>query len=66
MEELDLLKDNWNKNTEPKFTKEEIYKMILKKSSSSVKWIFIVSIIEMCFVYTKVKCNEGIINVEGI
>lgn len=47
MEELDLLKKNWNKEIDPKVSSDEIYKMILKKSSSSVKWIFIISIIEL-------------------
>lgn len=46
MEELDILKKNWNKEIHPKVTTEGIYKMILKKSSSSVKWIFIISILE--------------------
>ena len=50
MEELELLKKSWNKKNTANFTKDEIYKMILKKSSSSVKWIFIVSIIELCLV----------------
>jgi hypothetical protein len=46
MKELDLLKKNWNKETHQKVSSEAIYKMILKKSSSAVKWIFIISIIE--------------------
>ncbi len=46
MKELDLLKKDWNKETLPKVSSEAIYKMILKKSSSAVKWIFIISIIE--------------------
>lgn len=49
MKELDLLKKSWNKEITPKVTTDEIYKMILKKSSSSVKWIFIISIIELLF-----------------
>ena len=47
MEELDILKKNWNKETHPKVTSEGIYKMILKKSSSSVKWIFIICLLEL-------------------
>ena len=47
MEELDILKKSWNKETHPKVTTEGIYKMILKKSSSSVKWIFIICLIEL-------------------
>ena len=51
MDELDLLKKDWNKddNTYPKLTYDEIYKMILKKSSSIVKWIFIISLLEFVF-----------------
>ncbi|MDD7887457.1 hypothetical protein [Flavivirga sp. 57AJ16] len=51
MDELDLLKKDWNKddNNYPKLTYNEIYKMILKKSSSIVKWIFIISLLEFAF-----------------
>lgn len=47
MEELDKLKKSWNKDIHPKVSAESIYKMILKKSSSAVKWIFIISMIEL-------------------
>jgi len=47
MEELDILKKNWNKETHPKVSADAIYKMILKKSSSAVKWIFIICLIEL-------------------
>lgn len=48
MKELDLLKKDWQKNVNSfeQVTESEIYKMIHKKSSSIVKWIFIISIIE--------------------
>lgn len=51
MDELELLKKDWNKddNKYPKLTYDEIYKMILKKSSSIVKWIFIISLLEFAF-----------------
>lgn len=51
MDELELLKKDWQKeeNSYPKLTYNEIYKMILKKSSSIVKWIFIISILEFVF-----------------
>ena len=52
MDELDLLKKDWNKKESqnfPKLSYNDIYKMILKKSSSIVKWIFIISIIEFLF-----------------
>jgi len=47
MEELDKLKKNWNAAIHPKVSAESIYKMILKKSSSAVKWIFIICTIEL-------------------
>lgn len=48
MDELDLLKKDWQNNEVnlPRLTYEEIYKMIWKKSSSVVRWIFYISIIE--------------------
>ncbi|ESU22753.1 hypothetical protein FEDK69T_20130 [Flavobacterium enshiense DK69] len=48
MDELDLLKKDWKKNEPqfPKISEQEIYAMLHKKSSSIVKWIFIISIIE--------------------
>ncbi|MEZ4796253.1 MAG: hypothetical protein R2785_03690 [Flavobacteriaceae bacterium] len=48
MDELELLKKDWQKENGnyPKLSYNEIYKMILKKSSSIVKWIFIISILE--------------------
>jgi len=46
-DELELLKKDWQKQSEalPKLTAEEIYPMLHKKSSSIVKWIFIISLI---------------------
>jgi len=51
MDELELLKKDWqSKNQDyPKLSYNEIYKMILKKSSSIVKWIFIISLLEFAF-----------------
>ena len=48
MDELDLLKKDWQKteNNFPKLSYSDIYTMILKKSSSIVKWIFIISLLE--------------------
>lgn len=47
MEELDLLKKAWNKEDNyPKVSEEKIYSMLHKNSSSAIKWIFIISIIE--------------------
>lgn len=48
MDELELLKKDW-KNTDAQFkqvSEQEIYNMLHKSSSSSVKWILIVSILE--------------------
>ncbi|HEX9150524.1 MAG TPA: hypothetical protein VF842_00480 [Flavobacterium sp.] len=49
MKELDLLKKNWQKNDNSfeQVSEIEIYKMIHKKSSSIVKWILIISILEV-------------------
>lgn len=48
MKELDLLKRDWQKNDAFKQVSEvEIYKMLHTKSSSIVKWIFIISILEI-------------------
>jgi predicted PurR-regulated permease PerM len=51
MEELDLLKKAWQKDTHSyeQVSENDIYKMIHKKSSSIVKWILIISIIEVLF-----------------
>ncbi len=48
MDELELLKKDWKKQEKvlPKLSYDQIYKMILKKSSSIVKWIFVISILE--------------------
>lgn len=51
MDELDLLKKDWKKQEAalPRISYDEIYQMLLKKSSSIVKWIFIISILELLF-----------------
>ena len=48
MDELDLLKKHWNKGEDSfqQVSEKQIYKMIHKNSSSIVKWIFIISILE--------------------
>lgn len=48
MKELDLLKKDWKKDTNSfeQLSESEIYKMIHKHSSSLVKWILIISILE--------------------
>ncbi len=49
MDELEFLKQNWKKQEAhlPRLSYDEIYKMIWKRSSSIVKWIFVISIIEL-------------------
>lgn len=49
MDELDFLKQHWKKQEEslPRLSYDDIYQMIWKKSSSIVKWIFVISILEL-------------------
>ncbi len=52
MDELELLKKDWQNKEEhlPKnLSYDEIYKMIWKKSSSIVKWIFYISLSNLYF-----------------
>ena len=51
LDELDLLKKDWQRKAEnlPKLSFDEIYRMLWKKSSSIVKWICYISIIELVF-----------------
>lgn len=49
MDDLDVLKQHWKKQEDdlPRLSYDEIYSMIWKKSSSIVKWIFVISIVEL-------------------
>lgn len=51
MEELDLLKKAWQKDSHKyeQVSETEIYKMLHTRSSSIVKWIMIISVIEFLF-----------------
>ena len=51
MDQLDVLKKEWQSREQefPKLSYSDIYEMLLKKSSSIVKWIFIISIAELMF-----------------
>ena len=51
MDKLDKLKENWQSEEHelPKVSFDKIYKMLLKKSSSIVKLIFVISIVELLF-----------------
>jgi hypothetical protein len=49
MDELELLKKQWQTREQefPKLSYQQIYNMLLKKSSTIVKWIFLISIGEI-------------------
>lgn len=51
MDSLELLKEKWQSREQelPKLSYQDIYQMLLKKSSSIVKWIFLISIGELLF-----------------
>jgi len=51
MDQLDILKQKWQEREQefPQLSYSDIYQMLLKKSSSIVKWIFIISIAELLF-----------------
>jgi hypothetical protein len=51
MDELELLKKDWQQKEGqlPQLSFEDIYSMLRKKSSSIVRWIFYISIIEFVF-----------------
>ena len=51
MDELELLKKQWHRQERdlPELSYNDIYNMLLKKSSSIVKWIFLISIGEIVF-----------------
>lgn len=49
MDELEVLKKQWQSGEQkfPKLSYDEIYRMLWRKSSSMVKWIFYISIAEL-------------------
>ncbi|MEX0996717.1 MAG: hypothetical protein WDZ45_06695 [Flavobacteriaceae bacterium] len=51
MDQLELLKQNWKKREQeyPNLSYDQIYDMLFKKSTSIVKWIFIISVLELLF-----------------
>ena len=61
MDELDLIKKDWQKRSQdlPKYSKDELVPMLHKKSSSNVKWIFIISILEFAFWIALELLNTG-------
>jgi hypothetical protein len=65
IDELELLKKDWQKKEgqHPKLSYDEIYSMLWKKSSSIVKWILIISILELILpnlVYLSPSIREDI------
>jgi len=51
MDQLETFKKQWQDREQdlPKLSYDSIYKMLLKKSSSIVKWIFLISMAELLF-----------------
>ncbi len=71
MDELELLKKDWKRKESvlPKLSYDQLYAMIWKRSSSIVKWIFIISIIEFLLpqlLYLLPSAKEGMEFYEGL
>jgi len=72
MDNLDILKKEWQSKEQelPKVSYNDIYKMLLKKSSSIVKWIFVISVAELLFwigiQFLNPESNIAIINEMGL
>ena len=72
MDNLDVLKKEWQSKEQdlPKVSYNDIYKMLLKKSSSIVKWIFVISVAELLFwigiQFLNPESNIKIINEMGL
>ena len=51
MDQLDILKQNWQSQTSdaPRFTKDQLGALLAKRSSSIVKRLFIIAVIEFAF-----------------
>ena len=67
MDKLENLKNVWQNQPETRlnYTKEDIHNMVKKKSTSIVKWILIISIIELLlpyvlFLFTDLKTEDQI------
>lgn len=60
MDKLENLKDLWQNQPETglNYTKEDIHKMVKKKSTSIVKWILIISIIEFLLPYVLILFTD--------
>jgi len=71
MDELELLKKDWKRKESelPKLSYDQLYRMIWKRSSSVVKWIFIISVIEFILpqlLYLLPSAREGMEFYEGL
>jgi len=73
MEQLDNLKDIWKNQNESviRFTEDDIYKMVHKRSSSVVKWILIISILEFVlpnifFLFSDFKSTKEVYESYGL
>ena len=60
MDKLENLKDLWQNQTVTglNYTKEDIHNMVKKKSTSIVKWILIISIIELLLPYVLILFTD--------
>lgn len=71
MDELDKLKSAWKKDESayPQFSEKDIYAMLHKKSSSIVKWILMISIMEFVLwlgLSFLLKDNQGAKDMEAL
>jgi hypothetical protein len=73
MENLDNIKDIWKNQGESsiRFTRNDIHSMVQKKSSSIVKWILIVSLLEfilpnLVFVFTDFEATRAFYQKYGL
>lgn len=73
MENLDSLKDIWKKQGESKirYTQDDIHQMVQKKSSSIVKWILIISLLEfilpnLVFLFTDIESTRAFYEQYGL
>ena len=70
MDELEILKKDWETSSKnyPELKKEDLYKLIYKRSSSIVKWIFIICLLEFGFwslIYFHFRDNEDLAKMES-
>ena len=73
MENLESLKDIWKNQGESKirYTQDDIHQMVQKKSSSIVKWILIISLLEfilpnLVFLFTDIESTRAFYEQYGL